>query len=152
MKTFQLLVAVTILLSGTFNFTNGTANPWPDKKPRVLIRITFGSPPPDCTRLGICQIELLPGILRAAPGQANAQCTADDSGSRLYIEIDTRNGIDAGTLKQYFDNGYFKIETAVPISDEFARALQIRSGSMILPGTVEVAAVNGILTFTVQVK
>jgi hypothetical protein len=152
MKTFHIVIVITLMLSFIFNFNKGTANPLPEKKPRVLIRITFGAPPPDCTRMGICQVELLPGILRVLPGQANAQCAADESGSRLFMEIDIRDGIDTGTLKHYFDSGYLLLESAVLLPEEVTRALQIQSGSTIVPGRWDVTTTNGILTFTVHVK
>jgi len=121
-------------------------------RPKVIIRVTLGSPPPSCNRFGVCHIDVLPGWMRAMPGEAVGSCEADDSGSRLTITITEGSGIDAETTQHYFSDGNFVMESDYRLSDEICTSLQIRYGSSIPAGTWKASSRNGILTVVVYLK
>lgn len=121
-------------------------------KPKVIIRVTLGSPPPSCDRFGICRLEVLPGWMRTLPGEAIAECMADESGRHISISIDTRSNIDATTLERFFGSGVFITEAEVTLSADVVRALQIKPDARIPAGKWEVIRDAGMLTFTVDVK
>jgi hypothetical protein len=121
-------------------------------KPRALVRVTLGAPPPSCTRFGICQVEVLPGILRPSPGIVIAECEADVSGTALQFSIDLLTGADAETIYKYFNTGFFITETDFVISPDVAKTLQIREGLVIPAGRWEIKRLSGMITFVTDLR
>lgn len=153
MKTQHIFLSVLFTLISLIKVTAGTEAPSPDfLKPKVIIRLTLGAPPPSCTRFGICQLEVMPGWMRTEPGYAIAECQADDTGSRITFSIDTRTGIDPITLERFFGSGVFTMESDVWLDQTVAGALMVRSGSRIPAGKWSVTTVQGIMRFTVELR
>lgn len=153
MKSKHFFLSVLFLFVNLFQVTARDTSDEPILlKPKVIIRITLGAPPPSCTRFGICQLEVMPGWMRAEPGVAIAECQADESGNRVTFMIDTRTGIDAATLEKYFSYGVFNIEYDVWLDSFVSSALQVRAGSRIPSGKWTTTFVQGVLRFTIDLK
>ncbi|HEX5003225.1 MAG TPA: hypothetical protein VFW78_12085 [Bacteroidia bacterium] len=148
---YSILLLVLLSWIGTAH-SSGSTSAIGSYRPKVIIRVTLGSPPPSCNRFGVCHIDVLPGWMRALPGEAVGSCEADDSGSRLTITISESTGIDATTLQRYFSDGNFVTEADYLLSDEVCNALQIHTGSFIPAGTWKAASRDGILTVVLNVK
>jgi hypothetical protein len=132
MKKLMLLLTVCCLIGGGDLLAASVVT-----GPKVVITIEFGSKQsPNCLGSGFCRIKI-GGNLKIDNGTL-AEIQFNEETGKLEMIINTKTGISAEDLTQYFSKNMFKVDTDYTLSDEMCEQLNIPTDFTIKKGNYSV--------------
>ena len=140
MKKFMLILTVCCLIGGGDLLAAAKV-----AGPKITIVFEFGTnPSQNCPNSGFCRIRV-GASLRAHDGTVGEIQFNEESG-QLEMTINTKTGISAEDLTQYFPKNMFRVDADYTFSEEMCELLNIPSNFTIKKGTYLVERNDDLLT------
>lgn len=132
MKKLMLILTVCCLIGGGDLLAASMLT-----GPKVIITLEFGSKQSvNCLGSGFCRIKI-GGNLKMGDGTL-AEIQFNEETGQLEMTINTKTGISAEDLTQYFSKNMFRVDTDYTFSDEMCEQLNIPTNFTIKKGNYSV--------------
>ena len=132
MKKLMLILTVCCLIGGGDLLASAKV-----AGPKITIVFEFGTNPSlNCPNSGFCRIKI-GGNLNMGDGTL-AEIQFNEETGQLEMTINTKTGISAEDLTQYFSKNMFRVDTDYTFSDEMCEQLNIPTNFTIKKGNYSV--------------